>query len=283
MSGAGQPLGLLPSTQFYLEPVGRGNSQPQKFVLTDGLGLCAVKFQQNPQGPRMLANEWIGYGLAEMLGIRHAPYGLVRVAAESLPDSGRLLVKDDDGDEVSLLPGIHFYSQWLDSATDLTAADLKLAGLISDLGMLAGVAVLDMLVGHWDRKLGNPNLLMVRQSARASLYVMDMGMAFGSAIWGMGNLLWPALPAVAAPLPYSRPPDQLFSGVRALQYFEPYFDAVEALTEAQIRAMVEALPEEWGVNIQERDALIDFIFIRAKALPANFKARFSRAGQEWWQ
>ena len=273
----------MPTVERYLKAVGRGNSQPQQFVLSGGLGLCAVKFQQNPQGPRMLANEWIGYGLAGLLGIRHAPYGLVQVSTESLPDTGRLLITDDDGDEVSLLPGIHFYSKWLEPASDLTFEDLKLAGLVSDLGMLAGVAVLDMLVAHWDRKLGNPNLLMVREQGRASLYLMDMGMSFGSAIWGLGDLLSPALPDTAFALPYSRPPDQLFSQVRSLQQFEPYLEAVGGLTRMQIQELVDGLPEEWGVTIPLREALVDFLSIRAETLPANFEARFARAGQEWWQ
>ena len=268
---------------LYRGPAKRGNSQPQLFVLNQGIGLCAVKFKQNPQGPRVLPNEWIGYGLATLLGIRHPPHGLVEVPASVLRDQGRLLIRDDDGDEVSLLPGIHFYSKWLEPADDLKPEDLGLAGMLADVGMLAGVAVLDALLGQWDRKPLNPNLLAVRQNGRTGLYLMDLGMAFGSAIWGLGDLLSAALPDTAAPLPYSMPPDALFNTVRELKDFEPYLEAVAALTRIQLQSLLDGLPEEWGVNRQQRQALLDFLFTRAQALPANFRTRFTRAGQEWWQ
>ena len=252
-------------------------------LLSGGLGLCAVKFQQNPQGPRMLINEWMGYNLAELLGIRHAPYGLVQVPADALPDDGRLLIRDDDGDEVTLLPGVHFYSQWLSPADDLKPEDLGLAGMVADVSMLAGVAVLDALLGQWDRKPLNPNLLIVREHGRSSLYLMDMGMAFGSAIWGLGNFRDVGLPDASAPLPYSMPPSQLFRPVRVPQDFEPYLDRVAGLTDADFQHLVGGLPDEWSVTVEERQALISYLSNRANALPGYFETRFGRSGQEWWQ
>lgn len=280
----------LPKAMLYLGPVGRGNSQPQKFVLDSGVGLCAVKFQQNPQGPRMLPNEWIGYGLAARLGIRHAAYGLVDVPAEALPNEGCLLIHDDDGDEVRLLPGVHFYSKWLEPAEDLRPEDLGLAGMVADLGMLAGVAVLDALLGQWDRKLVNPNLLTVRQHGRSTLYLMDLGMAFGSAIWGLGDLLYTSLPEVEAPLPYSVPPAPLLRAVRAPD-FEPYLAGVATLTAEDFQTIVDGLPAAWGVTVDERRELVNCLSRRAKELPAFFEARFGRSAQqnaglgerEWWQ
>ncbi|GGR68373.1 hypothetical protein GCM10008959_33120 [Deinococcus seoulensis] len=279
MTGPGQ---RIPQAELYFGPVGRGNSQPQKFLLSDQLGLCAVKFQQNPQGPRMLVNEWIGHGLAAQLGIRHAAYGLVDVPADALPHDGCIRITDDDGDEVRLLPGLHFYSQWLEPADDLKPEDLTLGSMMADIGMLAGVAVLDAWLDQRDRKPLNPNILLVRRSGRSSLYLMDMGMAFRSAIWGLGDLLDPRLPDAAAPLPYSMSPADLFRAVRPAD-FAPYLDAVSGMTEAIVQSVIDGLPREWGVTVAEHTALVNYLLTRAQALPDYFEARFQRPGQEWWE
>ncbi|WP_146009489.1 hypothetical protein [Deinococcus planocerae] len=231
----------------------------------------------------MLTNEWIGHGLAGLLGIRHAPYGLVEVSPEVLPDGDCLLIHDDDGDEVRLLPGVHFYSRWMEPAQDLKPEDLSLSGMVADLGMLAGVVVLDTLLDQRDRKPLNPNLLLVRQGGRASLYLMDMGMAIRSAVWGMGDLLDPGLPDAEAPLPYSVPPTDLLRVVRAPQDFAPYLAAVSALGRADLEQVVDGLPPAWGITVEEREALVDYLLHRAQALPAYFQARFARQRREWWE
>lgn len=233
----------------------------------------------------MLCNELVGHGMAGLLGIRHATCGLVDVPAAAMPHDGKLLVTDDDGDPVTLLPGIHFYSKWLEPADDLKPEDLTLAGMTADVGMLAGVAVLDTLLGQWDRKPLNPNLLLVRQAGRSNLYLMDLGMAFGSAIWGINELdpLQRPLPEINGPLPYSWPPADLFAAVRVPQDFAPYLEAVTRVTRQQITDLVATIPDEWTVTDEERAALVNYLHNRAVALPAYFEARFQRPDREWWE
>jgi hypothetical protein len=57
----------------------RGGAQAQLLRCSDG-GYCVVKFQNNPQGIRILANELLAARLAARLGPATAPAAVVEVA-----------------------------------------------------------------------------------------------------------------------------------------------------------------------------------------------------------
>ena len=50
----------------------RGGAQPQLMRCDDG-GYYVVKFLDNPQHPRVLANEWLAWQLASKLGLPVPP------------------------------------------------------------------------------------------------------------------------------------------------------------------------------------------------------------------
>jgi hypothetical protein len=174
-----------PKADSYLKPVGRGATFPQLFDV-EGIGVCVVKFLQNPQGLRALTNEFIGFKIASLLDIDHPETGILDVGAEVLPDGGVLKVHDED-DTYIFKPGLHFYSRWLEPADQVIATDLSSFGMADNPEILAGVVLLDLLLNNWDRKPLNLNLLLHRQG-RHRLKLIDLSMAFGNANWTLGNL-----------------------------------------------------------------------------------------------
>lgn len=272
----------MPRAEEYVDAVGRGGSRPQRFWLNSGLGLCAVKFQQTPQGHRVLCNEWLGHNLAQFLGVRVPRFGLVDVPAEALPPGG-LTVLDPEDQPVALQPGIHFYSQWLEPATELTPSDLVMRRLFSDIPMLAGVILLDMLLDNWDRELSNPNLLVSRQGGIPQIYVVDTGNAFGDPTWGMGNLRIEYSPFSdpAKPLPYIAPHEPLLRAINAGQDFAPFLHQLSLVNRTMLTRLVNALPSEWGVTVTEGEALVNFLDARARQIPEHLVQRLTR--REWWK
>jgi hypothetical protein len=274
---------VLPRAEFYDRAVGRGGSLPQRFWLGSGLDLCAVKFQQTPQGHRVLCNEWLGYNLAQFLEIRVPQFGLVEVPAEALPPGG-LQLRDEPNDRtVTFGPGVHFYSQWLEPAGELTPNDLNMQSLFGDRAMLAGVVLLDMLLDNWDRELTNPNLLVSRATGAPQIFLVDTGNAFGGPFWGMGNLNVHYSPFrdPAQPLPYFAPHEPLLRAIDSPQDFAPYLQRLCQLDRQMLRGWVDALPPEWGITVNEGDALVHFLDARARQLPAHLAQRLTR--REWWK
>lgn len=279
MTGGGSSL---PKALFHVDAVGRGGSQPQRFMLDSGLDLCAVKFQQTPQGHRVLCNEWLGHRLAQFLDIRVPRYGLVEVPPQALPLGG-LQVPDGAGGLATFQPGIHFYSQWLQPAGELAPGDLRTSSLFSDIPMLAGVVLLDMLLDNWDRELNNPNLMVSRTSGASQIYLVDTGNAFGGPFWGLGNLnvAYSPFSNPADPLPYYAPHEPLLKAINPQVDFAPYLRRLSLLNRGILSGIVTALPSEWGVTVAEGAALVNFLDARAGQIPAHLAQRLTR--REWWK
>ena len=65
-----------PFAETHLRGIERGMTLPQLFMV-NGIGKCLIKFQQNPQGNRVLTNELIGLSLAKHFGIDCPEYGII--------------------------------------------------------------------------------------------------------------------------------------------------------------------------------------------------------------
>jgi hypothetical protein len=265
----------------YVGQVPRGASLPQ-FFMVEGVGQCLIKFKQNPQGPRVLVNEYVGFELASALGLDHPPCGIVDVDPASLPNNGVLELLDADGDRLVYKPGLHFYSKWLDPKDEVFAEDVRgLKGAVNA-GMLAGVVVLDLLLGNWDRKPLNSNLILHREKHQQKLKLIDLSMAFGSGIWEIQNLQDYDLPPLNATLPYSHPPKALLESVNHYTDFSPYLAKLKTLGRERLEAIVKTVPDEWSLNAEERKALVDCLEAKIRSIPSYLQKRLTR-GKEWWK
>jgi hypothetical protein len=253
----------------------------------DGIsGICLVKFLENPQGPRALPNELIGFRIADHLGLEHPEVGVVKVDADTLPDSGQLLASNRDiygNAKFTFGPGLAFYSRWLDPKDEVFASDVRGIGVAVNPKMLAGVVVLDLLLGNTDRKPKNTNLILHRESTRQHLKLIDLGMAFGNANWEIGNLRDTDLPPLTAPLPYSIPPVDLLDTVNPVTDFAPYLAKLQSLNCPKLEAIMSTVPSEWGITAQHRAALVDYVYTKAQQLPTYLATRAATRTKKWWQ
>lgn len=247
-----------------------------KFLSEDDRTIV-VKFAGNPQGPRVLPNEFIGHRLAEHLGLPCPPSGVVHVPAEALGTAGCLIVPFE-GDEFVMESGAHFFSTFLAPADVLHSGRLG-GSLFQNIDALAGMAVLDLLINNFDRKPANPNLLHYK-AGWAEIRLIDLSMAFGSANWALGNLLDTTLPSPQHPLPYAGDLSEFFRHVQE-EHFAPYLARLSSLTEHVVGHMMSGLPAGWGVTADELQALATFVVARATALPAYLRRRLETR-DPWW-
>jgi hypothetical protein len=276
---------MTPLAKHWVRHLPRGATLPQLFVV-EGLGLCVVKFLENPQGPRALPNELIGFGLANLLGLDHPPVGVVHIPDYCMPHDGTLNFVEDTiygGERFVFQPGLAFYSVWLDPKDEVLAEDTRgVSGAVNP-EMLAGVVLLDLLLGNRDRKPRNSNLILHRERGRQRLKLIDLGMAFGSAVWELGDLQRPDLPPVTEPLPYSSPPMGLLNSVNPLTDFAPFLARLKLIDRAVVEEIVLRVPEQWGLDVRHRTALVNCILSRVAALPAYMETRLRSKTKKWWQ
>jgi hypothetical protein len=274
-----------PKTTTYIGAVPRGATLPHWFAV-QGVGQCIVKFFENPQGSRALVNEIIGFGLADILGLEHPPVGVVEITTESLGPSDTLEFVNHDiykGERFVFKAGLGFYAKWLDPKDEVFAVDLKsISGAVNP-QMLAGVVVLDLLINNRDRKPKNTNLILHRESGRQHLKLIDLGMAFGSANWELGNLKDPSLPPLNEPLPYASPPIGLLDAVKSGTDFEPFLAKLDDIDRAAMIKVLGQVPTSWGLSELHQTCLVDYILERASTLPKYLEARISSRTKRWWQ
>lgn len=278
-----------PSADLYLGRVDKGATLPV-FMEVGGVGRCAVKFCNNPQGLKALINEFLGFHVAALLGIDHPPFGIAEVPEDALPHDGKLLLREEykwfgqtKVEEYVFEPGLVFYSKWLQPSNELKPEDLQKLMHIHNAGDLAAVVVLDVLLGNWDRKPLNPNLIVVRENGSRKLKLIDLGMCFGSALWDQHSLSNRDIPPLDEPLPYAGDMGVFFENITALTDFQPAIAKLDELNAQWLTNLLGTLPPSWQLNELEAQALVTYVCHRAEHLAQHLENRFARAGKKWWQ
>jgi hypothetical protein len=269
----------FPKALYHRGTVSGGASLPQFFEI-EGVGLAAVKFLQNPQGPRVLANELIGFEVASLLGLEHPNVGVVEIDKDVLP--GGTLTVTAEGETYGFGPGLHFYSQWLSNADVLNPLDLEKMGATQNPHMLAGVVLLDLVLDNWDRKPTNINLLLHRERGGQKLKLIDLGLAFGGPLWVEGNLhphpQYGYFPALEESLRY-RNLDKLLKTVKK-EDFDLYLSHLQQVTKDKLEGIIMNVPDEWEITSGEQKSLVNCLLERVKRLPDYLTERLKK--EAWW-
>src|SRR5271168_5231604 len=95
----------------------RGGAQGHLLRCADG-GYYVVKFQNNPQGARILANELLGTRLAARIGLPVPATRVVEVGEELIAHTEDLVIQMGRG-RVPCKPGLQFGSRYPGSPADV--------------------------------------------------------------------------------------------------------------------------------------------------------------------
>src|SRR5207248_568785 len=99
----------------------RGGAQSHLMRASDD-NFYIVKFQQNPQHPRVLVNEWIGTRLAERLGLP-VPFTEIVEVGDWIVSQTPELAASVAGQSVAYRAGLHFGSRYVVDPFDGQALD----------------------------------------------------------------------------------------------------------------------------------------------------------------
>jgi|GEM_PF-5765207 len=239
----------------YLAAVGRGATRPHLFLCDDGCSYV-VKTFVNPQGPRMIPNEWIAYRLGKLLDLPIPEARLVRIpqaVAKSAPQPANPAAFAG--------PGPHFGSRF-DRHTIAEPTPTQLAAC-NNLDRTADMIVFDNWIKNWDRAWRRGKNILIQRGRTSRLVLIDHGGAFTGTMWNPYTLLLDNLKRTVywgenyrQFVKYIDGPDPLG---RPLQ-------AVEELPNDVIREAVSGLPESWGVNRAESEALARYLIERKRML-----------------
>ena len=222
----------------------RGGAQSHLMRCSDGEHYV-VKFQNNPQGTRILANEMLGGALATRLGLPTPEIAIVEVSNLLIERTGELVVHLGRG-RSACSPGSCFGSRY--------AADANLSGTrvlrwaydflpleqmsrVTNLLDFAGMLVFD----KWTCNTDGRQVVFVHGAAPSTYNVVmiDNGFCFNAAEWNFPD----------APLRglYGQP--YAYESVIGIESFEPWLRLLEGKIDKQWLAEVaDEIPREWYVQ-----------------------------------
>ncbi len=230
----------------------RGGAQGQLMLGADG-HVYVVKFQNNPQHMRVLANELMASRLAAAAGLSVPETELVEVSSWLIDHSPELEI-DLGQTQVRCQAGLQFGSrfaggtmpgQMMDFLGEEQMAELK------NMGEFAGILALDKWTGNAN---GRQAVFVRKQRERRYKAVfIDFGYCFHAGEWRFED----------APLRGVYYRNDVYGEVRGWESFEPWLTRLETMPAETIWETANAVPPEWyGGDLAEMEALVEKLLKR---------------------
>jgi hypothetical protein len=212
----------------------RGGAQGHLMRASDG-HFYVVKFRNNPQDRRVLANDLIANRLAERVGL---PVPVARVIevkqwlVEHSPDLNIQLA----GRVIPCQSGLAFASRYVVDPFEGRVFDYlpqQMLSRIRNIEMFAGILAFDKWTCNSDGRQ-----CVYSKKGREQKYTVtfiDHGYCFNAGEWTFPD----------SPLRGIYPYNTVYLGVTGWESFEPWLSQIEELSESAIWASGEGVPPEW--------------------------------------
>ncbi|MGA9070926.1 MAG: HipA family kinase [Terracidiphilus sp.] len=230
----------------------RGGAQGQLMLGADG-HLYVVKFQNNPQHMRVLANEFLASKLATAVGLAAPEAELVEVSnwlVENTPE----LEMDLGKSRVRCQAGLQFGSRFVGGLMPGQVVDFlpeEQMAEVRNLGEFAGILALDKWTGNAN---GRQAVFARKQRERRYRAVfIDFGYCFHAGEWIFED----------APLRGVYYRNDVYREIGGWEAFEPWLTRLETMAAETVWAAASEVPPEWyGGDLSEMEALVEKLLAR---------------------
>ena len=195
-----------------------------------------VKFQNNPQHVRILANELLGTRLAARLGLPTPAIAVVEVLPELIAHTEDLAIQLGRG-RAPCLPGFQFGSQYPGDPAEVVVHDFlpdEPLREVENLSDFEGMLVFD----KWTCNTNGRQAVFFRPPGRPRYHALmiDQGFCFNAGEWSFPD----------APLRGLYARQRVYEGVRGMESFEPWLERLEhKLGGDVLDEIAKEIPPEW--------------------------------------
>ena len=231
----------------------RGGAQSQLMLGADG-NLWVVKFQNNPQHRRVLANELIASRLAEAIGLTVPKTDVVEVSDWLIRNSPGMVMEFGKGVRELCAPGLQFGSQFVGGLMPGQVVDYLPEPQMEEVRNLtefAGILALDKWTGNCN---GRQAVFERRPRERKYRAVfIDQGYCFNAGEWSFPD----------SPLRGVFPRNQVYARVTGWVSFEPWLSRIEEFEAGRLWTIAEEVPPEWyGGDLGTIERLMEQLLVR---------------------
>lgn len=230
----------------------RGGAQSHLMLGSDG-HLYVVKFQNNPQHLRVLANELLATRLAEAVGLAVPATEVVEVS-EWLIENTPELHMDLGRQQERCAGGLQFGSRYVGGLMPGQVVDYlpeEQLGEVRNLAEFAGMLALD----KWTCN-SNGRQAVFHRKPREKRYratFVDQGYCFHAGDWQFAD----------APLRGVYGRNRVYADVTGWESFEPWLGRMEKLEPDAVWRIAEGVPPRWyGGDLREMERLVVALLAR---------------------
>ncbi len=252
----------------------RGGAQGQLMLGADGLPYV-VKFQNNPQHIRVLANELLATRLAQAAGLTVPEVDVVQVSSWLIENTPELEI-DLGRTKERCHAGLEFGSRFVGGLMPGQVVDFlpqeKLAE-VKNLAEFAGILALDKWTGNAN---GRQAVFTKKQRERCYRAVfIDFGYCFHAGDWRFED----------APLRGVYHRNDVYREIRGWESFEPWLTRLEKMPAETVWEAASQVPPEWyGGDLAEMERLVEELLLRQNRIREEIEgfARSDRAPFPKW-
>ena len=253
----------------------RGGAQSHLMRAVDGQ-YYVVKFQNNPQHLKVLANEFLATRLAEQVGLPVAPAEIVYVPEWLVKNTPELRM-DSAGHSVPCKSGVQFGARYVCDPFEGQVFDYlpeSLFARVKNPESFGGMLVLDKWLGNADGR----QAVFWRNSGDRQYRVsfIDQGYCFNAGEWTFPDL---ALHGV-----YYR--NYVYAHVTGWESFDPWLALIEKLRPELIQKIAADIPPAWYEDWEQLGLLVKTVIERrgkVRDLIAAFRDSSRNPFPNWGQ
>src|SRR5579872_403922 len=253
----------------------RGGAQSHLMRASDG-HYYVVKFQNNPQHVRVLANEFLATRLAERLGLPVPAVEIVEVGNWLIEHTSELRMQQA-GRESPCSDGLQFGARYVGSL-EAEVFDYLPESLLEKLRNREDFARM-LVLDKWTGNSNGRQAVFTRQARQRNYQAIfiDQGYCFNAGDWSFSDS---ALRGV-----YAR--NLVYAGVEDWESFEPALSRAETMKASEIWACAESIPPEWYEHdVDGLERLVETLLerrARIRELIAAFRDSSRQSFPNWKQ
>jgi hypothetical protein len=234
----------------------RGGAQGQLMLGSDGHAYV-VKFQNNPQHMRVLANEYLASKLAMAAGLTVPEVEIVEVTSWLIEHTQELEM-DLGRTRERCVPGLHFGSRFVGGLMPGQVMDYlpeEQLAAVKNLGEFAGILALDKWTGN-----ANGRQAVFARKARERRYravFIDFGYCFHAGEWKFEDV----------PLRGVYYRNDVYHAIAGWDAFEPWLSRIETMPVETVWEAARDIPPQWyGGDQDDLEALVDRLLVRRSGI-----------------
>lgn len=235
-----------------IREISNGATKPYIIECDDGNQYVA-KFPGNPDGTRVLINEFVCGSLAKKLKLPLPDFKIIKI--DNIEEFD--ILKGN----IELINGSIFCSKYVEKATHIPS--YRFIRKVNNINDSLKILIFDVIIGNNDRNQGN---LLVNLKNNSLVMIDHSHVFIGEALWDEKMLLELIGNDISIKEMNHFFLDMFMNEINKfdkIEFYE-YINLVRSITIEDINEIIDDIPEDWMITKEEKNALCHFIYDRVK-------------------